>query len=330
MTPLAPLLQAFFADRLIAQRRVTPHTIAAYRDSFRLLLEFASQKLKKAPSNLQLDEMDASLVGEFLNHLEHSRKNSIRTRNARLAALRSFYCYLAIREPANLALIQRVLAIPQKKFERNIVRFLEPSEIEAILAVPDQKTWLGRRDHALLLMTVQTGLRVSEVTGLKLEDLQFGPSPHVRCRGKGRKERCTPLTQQTVAALRAWLRERKGAPSDPLFPSARGTPLSRDAVEWLTKKYALIASQKQPSLKTKTISPHVFRHTAAVRLLQAGVDRSVIALWLGHEQVETTQIYLHADLSIKERAIARTAPLTAQSPTRYRPNDQLLAFLQEL
>lgn len=329
-TLLAPLLQGFFSDRLMAQRRVTPHTLLAYRDTFRLLLEFASKRLKKAPSDLLLDELDATLIGEFLNHLEQSRKNSIRTRNARLAAIRSFYRYLSLREPAHLALIQRVLAIPQKRFEKNIVRFLDPSELEAILAAPDQKTWIGRRDHALLLTTVQTGLRVSEVIGLRLEDLQLGPSPHVRCRGKGRKERCTPLTRQTVAALRAWLRERKGTPSDPLFPTTRGSSLSRDAVEWLVKKYAAIASERQPSLKTKSISPHVFRHTAAVRLLQAGVDRSVIALWLGHEQVETTQIYLHADLSIKERAIARTAPIAAQGPTRYRPDDKLLAFLQGL
>lgn len=330
MTLLAPLLQGFFSDRLIAQRSVTPHTLSAYRDSFRLLLEFASKRLKKVPSDLYLDEIDATLIGEFLGHLERSRHNSIRTRNLRLAAIRSFFRYLALREPAHLGLIQRVLAIGQKKFERNIVRFLDPSELEAILAAPDQKTWLGRRDHALLLMTVQTGLRVSEVTSLRSEDLHLGPSPHVQCRGKGRKERCTPLTQQTVAALRAWLRQRKGAPSDPLFPSVRGTVLSRDAVAWLVKKYAETASQKLPSLKNKSISPHVFRHTAAVRLLQAGVDRSVIALWLGHEQVETTQIYLHADLSIKERALARTAPLAAQSPTRYRPDDKLLAFLQGL
>lgn len=330
MTALAPLLQGFFADRLVAQRRVTPHTLSAYRDTFRLLLQFASTRLKKAPSDLHLDELDAQFIGEFLNHLERTRKNSIRTRNARLAAIRSFFRYLASREPACLAIIQRVLAIPQKKFEKNIVCFLEPSELEGLLVAPDQGTWIGRRDHALLLMTAQTGLRVSEVTGLRLEDIELGASPSVRCRGKGRKERSTPLTKPVVAVLRSWLREHKGAPSDSLFPSRRGTPLSRDAVEWLVKKYGKIASQKEPRLKSRSISPHVLRHTAAVRLLQAGVDRSVIALWLGHEQVETTQIYLHADLSIKERALARTAPLSGQTPTRFRPDDQLLAFLQGL
>ena len=329
-TSLAPLLQNYFADRLIAQRRVSPHTLAAYRDTFRLLLEFVSKRVKKFPSDLCLHELDAKLIGEFLSDLENTRKNSARTRNARLAAIRSFFRYIAVQEPAHMALIQRVLAIPQKKFERNIVQYLETSEVEAILSAADRKTWLGRRDHALLLLTAQTGLRVSEVTGLQCEDLELGPSPHVRCRGKGRKQRCTPLTQQTVVILRAWLRERGGAPTDPLFPSVRGTPLSRDAVEWLLKKYASVAADQKPTLKKKKISPHILRHTAAVALLQAGVDRSVIALWLGHEQVETTQIYLHADLSIKERALARTAPFSAKFPTRYKPDDKLLAFLEAL
>jgi len=330
MTPLAPHLQSFFSDRLTAQRRVSSQTVSAYRDCFRLFLQFASLRFKKNPSELLLDEIDATLVGDFLNHLEKTRKNSIRTRNARLAAIRSFFRYLAVLEPAHLARIQRVLAIPQKRFERNIVRFLDPPEVEAILAAPDQRSWIGRRDHVLLLLMAQTGLRVSEMIGLKLEDLELGVSPHVRCRGKGRKERCTPLTRQSVAALRLWLRERAGAPSEPLFPSARGTALSRDAVEWLVKKYASISAKTQPSLKNKSVSPHVFRHTAAIQLLQAGVDRSVIALWLGHEQVETTQIYLNADLSIKERALARLGPITVKPFTRYRPEDQLLAFLQGL
>jgi integrase/recombinase XerD len=329
-TLLAPLLQAYFSDRLISQKKVSAHTIAAYRDTFRLLLGFSSKRLKKNPCDLWLTELDADLIGSFLDDLERTRKNSIRTRNARLAAIRSFFQFLALREPAHLGHIQRVLAISQKKFSKNIVEFLQASELEEILAVPDRRTWLGRRDHALLLLIAQTGLRVSEVIGLKSEDVQLGTSAHVRCQGKGRKERCTPLTKKTVAVLSAWVRERSGIPSDPFFPSVRGTSLSRDAVEWLVKKYTLLASEKEPSLKKKSVSPHIFRHTAAVNLLQAGVDRSVIALWLGHEQVETTQIYLHADLTIKERALARTAPIKAQPPTRYRPNDQLLAFLQAL
>lgn len=330
MTPLAPLLQYFFSERLIAQRRVSSNTISSYRDSFRLLLEFVSRRLKKSVCDLQLDEIDAILIADFLNHLEVSRKNSIRTRNLRLAAIHSFFRYLATREPAYLALIQRVLAIPQKQFNRNIVEFLDQSEVEAILAAPDRTIWHGRRDHALILLAVETGFRVSEIIGLRCEDLQLGPSPSIHCRGKGRKERCTPLTRQIVLELRKWVEEQKSTPSDYLFPSHRGTQLSRDAVEWLVKKYSLLASQKQPSLKNKSVSPHMFRHTAAVRLLQAGVDRSVIALWLGHEQVETTQIYLHADLSIKEKALARMVPFPAKPSNRYRPKDSLLAFLQGL
>jgi site-specific recombinase XerD len=330
MTLLAPLLQSFFSDRLVAQCRVSPHTISAYRDTFRLLLGFASPRLKKAPCDLSIEELDAGLIGDFLNQLESSRKNGVRTRNGRLAAIRSFFGYLATREPTHLGMIQRVLAIPQKRFERNIVRFLDPPEIQAILEAPDPRTWIGRRDQTLLRVLAQTGLRVSELTGLRREDVQLGPSPHVRCRGKGRKERCTPLTRQSVDALRVWLRERDGAPSDPLFHTARGGALSPDAVQWLVKKYAPTAARKLPALKTKTVSPHVFRHSAAVQLLQAGVDRSVIALWLGHEQVETTQIYLSADLSIKERALARLGPLGTRPPYRYRPKDSLLAFLQGL
>lgn len=330
MIALAPLLQSFFSERLTVQCRVSPNTIAAYRDTFRLLLKFASNRLRKDPSALLLEELDATLVGCFLNDLEQTRKNSIRSRNARLAAIHSFFRYLATREPAAMQLIQRVLAIPQKRFEKNIVRFLDAGELEAILNAPDRLTWIGRRDYALLLIMAQTGLRVSEMIGLKCENIDLGKSPHVRCRGKGRKERCTPLTRQTVAVLRSWLRERAGNKGDPIFPTNKGETMSRDAVEWLVKKYVAVASKKKPSLNTRAISPHVFRHTAAIQLLQAGVDRSVIALWLGHEQVETTQIYLNADLSIKEKALARVTAPVGQALTRYQPKDTLLAFLQGL
>jgi len=329
MTALAPLLEAFFTDRLYKQQLASPNTVSAYRDTFRLLLSFAQQRLAKQPSSLLLADLDARLVGAFLNHLESDRKNCTRTRNARLAAIRSFFHYIAVKEPGHIALIQRVLAIPQKRFNRNLVNFLIRAEIDALLAAPDRTTWIGRRDHALLLVAIQTGLRVSELIRLSVDQLILQTGPHIRCRGKGRKERCTPLTAQTVATLRTWLREQKGNLTDSVFPSRRGGALSRDAVERLVTKYANKAAQSCPSLKSKRVSPHVLRHTTAVQLLQAGVDCSVIALWLGHESVETTQMYLHADLSIKEKAIARTNPLPDQY-RRYQPDDRLLAFLNGL
>jgi site-specific recombinase XerD len=329
MTLLAPLLEAFFTERLLNQRRASPHTIAAYRDTFRLLLRFVQVNQGKSPVALLLEDFDATLISAFLDHLEVERHNSVRTRNVRLAAIRSFFRYVAVQEPAHVAMIQRVLAIPQKRFERRLVRFLTRPEIEALLSAPDTSSWLGRRDHALLLVAIQTGLRVSELTGLCRDSIELGHGPHVRCQGKGRKERCTPLNRQAVRLLRAWVRECDGLPSDPLFPSLRGGSLSRDAVERLVAKYAAIAEQDCPSLKGKRVSPHVLRHTTAVQLLQAGVDRTVIALWLGHEQIETTQIYLDADLKMKERALAMTAPPSVKV-SRYRPPDELLAFLENL
>ena len=329
MTSLAPLLESFFTERLLRQRRASPHTIAAYRDTFRLLLRFAQRRLAKPPSQLLLGDLDITLISAFLDHLEGERHDSVRTRNARLAAIRSFFRYIATLEPAHSAMIQHVLALPQKRFERNLVTFLTPSETAALLAAPDQQTWLGRRDHALLLLSATTGLRISELSGLRCEDLQLGHGAHVRCLGKGRKERCTPLSPELARVMRVWLRERQGAKSDTIFPSLRNGPLSSDAVQKLVAKYAAAAAKRCPSLIAKHITPHVLRHTAAVRLLRAGVDRSVIALWLGHEQIETTQIYLAADLSMKERALARTSSLPARL-VRYRPNDELLAFLQGL
>lgn len=329
MTSLAPLLETFFLDRLIQQRQVSANTIAAYRDTFRLLLRFAMARLGKPPARLELEELDADFIGAFLHHLESDRHNCARTRNARHAAICSFFRYAALQEPAHAALIQRVLAIPQKRFHRHLVSFLTDPEIQALLAAPDTTTWLGRRDHAILRVALDTGLRVSELTGLRCQDVAFGHGAHVRCHGKGRKERCTPLSRNTVRVLQAWLNERKGAPAEPLFPSLRHRPLSRDAVERLVTKHTTAASLKCPSLQSKRVSPHTLRHTTAVNLLKAGADRTVIALWLGHEQVETTQMYLAADLTMKEHALARTAQLPAHVP-RYRPDDKLLAFLEAL
>jgi len=328
---LAPMLEAFFTDRLQQQRHASSHTVAAYRDTFRLLLTFAKDDLRKAPSDLALTDLDAPFVVRFLAHLEKKRGNAVATRNARLAAVHSFFRYIAFREPQHAALIQRVLAIPHKRATKKIVAFLTRPEFEAILASPDQATSLGRRDHALLLLAIQTGLRVSEITTLRLEDVRLDRgAAHVRCRGKGRKERVTPLTAQTVRALRAYLRDRVGVSlSTTLFLSRRRGPMSRDAIEHLVEVHRLRAAKMCPSLANKNVSPHVLRHTSAMVLLHAGTDRSTMALWLGHESVETTEIYLHADLTTKERAIAKTAPIRTRQ-ARYRPPDALLGFLQAL
>jgi site-specific recombinase XerD len=269
------------------------------------------------------------MIGAFLHHLETSRGNRVTTRNARLAAIHSLFRYAALQAPDHAALIQRVLAIPTKRADRTIVCYLTRDEMHALLAAPDQSTWHGRRDYALLTLAGQTGLRVSELTGTKIRDIHLGRGPHVRCHGKGRKDRITPLTSHTVTALRAWLTERRGTPDDPLFPSRRGTPLSTDAVERLVAKHATTAAATRASLQTKQVTPHTLRHSAAMALLHSGVDISVIALWLGHESSETSMIYLHADMTLKERALARIAP-PSTTPGRYTPPDTILAFLDSL
>jgi integrase/recombinase XerD len=329
MSALAPTLQAFFCERLINEKGASPHTIAAYRDTFRLLLCFAQRRTGKAPCGLGIEDLDASLVTEFLDHLEAERGNGPRTRNARLAAIHSLFRFAALRHPEHAGLIARVLAVPAKRFERAIVSYLAEEEVDALLAAPDRSRWIGRRDHALLTLAVQTGLRVSELTSLRCGDVQLGAGAHVQTTGKGRKQRITPLTRETVAVLCGWLRERGGRPEEPLFPTSRGRALSRDAVALLVKKHANTAGHSCPALRAKTVSPHVLRHTAAMNLLHAGVDSTVIALWLGHESVEATQIYLHADMKIKERALARTKPVDAK-PGRYRAPDAVLAFLETL
>ena len=329
MTALAPTLEAFFTCRLFNEKGVSPHTIAAYRDTFRLLLTFAHERTGKQPSALELEDLDATLIAAFLDHLEHERGNSPRTRNARLAAIHSMFRYAALRHPEHAALIARVIAVPTKRFDRAIVTYLTPDEVDALLAAPDRDRWIGRRDHALLTVAIQTGLRVTELTTLRCQDAYLGTGPHVQVTGKGRKQRATPLTSQTVAVLRQWLKERAGQPEEPLFPTSRGRQLSRDAIALLIHNHAATASHACPTLKTKKVSPHTLRHAAAMNLLHAGVDSTVIALWLGHESVEATQIYLHADMAIKERALARTTPPDS-APGRYRPPDRLLAFLEAL
>lgn len=329
MTTLAPTLEAFFAQHLIAQRRASPHTIAAYRDTFRLFLRFVQQHTGTRPDKLSLADLDAPLVGAFLDHVERDRGVAVATRNARLAAVRSFFRYAALRHPEHAGLIQRVLAIPAKRGDRGPIAYLTRPETDALLAAPDRSTHLGRRDHALLMLAVQTGLRVSELCGLRRRDVTLGVGANVCCTGKGRKHRCTPLTPATATVVGSWMKEIDGEPTVPLFPGRRGQALTRDAIRRVVERHAATAAMSCPSIANKNVSPHVLRHTAAMQLLDAGVDTAVIALWLGHESIRTTDIYQHADLAMKERALARLTP-NRVSPGRYRPPDALLAFLEAL
>ena len=328
-TTFAVLLENFFTDRLMQQRKASPHTIASYRDTFRLLLKYAQSHLNKAPSDLAMEDLNSPFIASFLNHLEQDRGNSARSRNVRLAAIHAFFHYVALYEPSYCALAQQVLSIPSKRYTQRPIAFLTHLEVEALLAAPDPSTWIGLRDRTLLLFAVQTGLRASELIGLNVQNIMFGTGAHVRCLGKGRKERCTPLRKDTVAALRRWLQVRDGQAGDTLFPNALGCALSHDGLAFLLARNLVTAREHCPSLKTKRVTPHVLRHTAAMRLLEHGVDHTVIALWLGHESVETTYVYLHADLKLKEKALATTTP-SKMSAVRYRPDDQLLAFLNSL
>jgi len=330
MTSLAPTLEAFFTERLGRQRQASPHTIVSYRDSLRLLQVFAEQRTRVPPSRLDLADLDATLIGAFLDHLERGRNSSVRTRNVRLAAVHSLFRFAALRHPEHAALIQRVLDIPQKRYQSSDVSFLDRDEVQALLSAPDLSSRLGRRDHALLTLAIQTGLRVSEITALRRRDLTLSAGAHVTCLGKGRKHRSTPLTRRTSAVLRAWLQEIPEQPDTPVFPGPRGEALGRDAIRRLVTRHAQTAQQRCPSIQAKRPSPHTLRHTCAMDLLQAGIDLSTIALWLGHEGIQTTQIYLHADLKLKERALARTTPRATSLPSRYKASDSLLAFLKTL
>jgi site-specific recombinase XerD len=329
MSTVAPTLQMFFTDRLTRQRQVSPRTIACYRDCLQLLLRFVHERTGRAPSALDWDDLDEPVISAFLDHLQEERHNSVRTRNLRLTAIRALFRYAAFRHPEHAAVIQRVLAIPAKRFEKRTVSFLSADEAAALIATPDRSRWEGRRDRVLLIVGIQTGLRVSELISLNCGDVVLGVGAHVRCEGKGRKQRAVPLTSTTQAVLKVWLAERAGGPADPLFPTRTGRRLSRDAVEQRVATHAAAAARRCPSLRGKHLHPHVLRHSCAVSLLQAGVDTSVIALWLGHADVRSTNPYLHADLTIKERALALTAPVSVQ-PGRYKPPDAILAFLEGL
>jgi site-specific recombinase XerD len=329
MTALAPTLQTYFTERLIGQRSASPHTIAAYRHTFCLLLRFATDRTGTPPSGLDIAQLDAPLIAAFLDHLEHQRRNTIATRNNRLAAIHSLFAYLALHHPEHAASIRRVLAIPHKRTERNLLTYLTEPEVDALLDACDQTTRTGRRDRAMFTLTIQTGLRISELISLTCQDVTLGSGANVHTVGKGRNERRTPLTPPTRTMLKTWLQERAGTPEDPLFPTTTGNRLSRDAIEHRLSHHIATAATRCPSIKRKHITMHTLRHTAAMRLLLAGNDITVIALWLGHEQITTTQIYLHADMTHKQQAIDRAKPL-AVKPGRYQPSDTLLAFLEAL
>lgn len=329
MSLVAPTLQSFFTDRLARQRQASPRTIASYRDSLRMLLVFVHRETGTAPRTLDWDDLDTEMICAFLDHLQTERGNSPRTRNLRLTAIRSLFAYASLRHPEHAAVIQRVLAIPAKRFDKSIVSFLNATEVDALLGAPDLARWEGRRDRALLLVAVQTGLRVAELTGLDCGDVTLGTGANVRCEGKGRKQRAVPLTSATAAVLAVWLAERMGRRDEPVFPTRTGRRLSADAVQRLVRKHATTAAIRCPSLRAEHVHPHILRHTCAMSLLQAGVDTAVIALWLGHADIRSTHTYLHADMTIKQRALDLTTPASAL-PGRYQPTDTLLAFLEAL
>ena len=325
---LPALIQRFFTDRLCVQMEASRHTIASYRDTFRLLLRYAGARLGKPPVAITVEGIDVDLVADFLVHTETARGNCARSRNTRSAAIRSVFRYVAMTDPTWMLHCQRILAMPNKRYVKRAVTFLDASEIAALLAAPDRSTWAGKRDHVLLLLAVQTGLRASELVSLQNKDVVLGTGAHVRCMGKGRKERCTPIRRETAKVLKVWIGNH-GNSDRPLFPSIRGERLSRDALEHLVRKHCLTASRACPSISAKRVTPHTLRHSTAMDLLHHGVDQAVIALWLGHESVETTQVYIHADMRLKEKALARVAA-PAVPTGRFQPDDRLLAFLEGL
>jgi len=326
---LSALIQKFFTDRLYSQLEASPHTIASYRDTFRLLLKFAGEKIGKTPTKFNIDDLDVEMIGVFLDDIENTRKNSARSRNTRLAAIRSFFRFVAIHEPAYMLHCQKILSMPGKRYVRRSVEFLNTHEMQALLDTPNRSTWIGRRDHTLLTIALQTGLRASELVSLRCCDVVLETGGHVRCEGKGRKHRATPLRRETVTVMKNWLKERRGSDIDPLFPTIRGDKMSRDALEHLVKRHIKTASKSCPSLIGKRVSPHVLRHSTAMDLLHHGIDQTLIALWLGHESIETTQVYIHADMTLKEKALAKMSNPSIK-PCRYKPNDELLSFLEDL
>jgi site-specific recombinase XerD len=330
MTALAPTLQAFFVNGLDRQRGASVHTIDSYRHAFRLVLAFARAETGKDPSDLDIADLDAELIARFLDHLELDRHNTVASRNTRLAAIHSFFRFASYRHPEHADTIRQVMAIPQKKSATIPRSFLTEEEMDVLAAAPDRSTWAGRRDHTLLVIALRTGLRLSELTGLRYQDVQLGPTSHLKCLGKGRKRRDTPLDKATVGLLRCWLAERQGRPDDVIFPSRRGGQLSPDAVQRLIAKHVATARRSSPNLANKRISTHNLRHSCAMDLLRGGVDPAVLAMWLGHEKLESVNAYIHADPTLKQRALDRRSPLHTSRPGRFKPGDKLLAFLEGL
>jgi site-specific recombinase XerD len=328
-TLLAPILQYFFSEHLVAHKQVSPCTIVAYRDSFRLLLQFLQKRTAKKPSSLCVEDLDAPLILDFLQSLEEQRANQICSRNSRLTAIRSFFHVVALRDPASIGVVSRVLAIPTKRTDKRLVGYLTREEIDAVLAAPDQSTWIGRRDYALLLTMYNSGARLSEMTCMQRAQLKFDSTAYLQLHGKGRKERIVPLWAKTGRVLRNWFRECQAKATEVAFPSVRGAPLSSDGLNYILQQAVRRAAASCPSLQTKRVTPHLIRHTCAMHLLQAGVDMAVIALWLGHESIETTHIYVEADLAIKQKALERIAP-TDHPVRRFKADDSLLAFLAPL
>jgi len=323
------LLQEFFLQRLAAQRGASAHTIASYRDTFELLLGFAERATGRTPSQLRIDDLDAPLVLDFLDHLEAGRGNSARTRNLRLTAIRSFMRYASLRDPTSLPVAQRVLAIATKRFDRPVLGFLSREEIQTLLDAPDRATWSGRRDAVMLAVLYNTGARVSEITGLCIADVLLERGAALHLRGKGRKQRVVPLWRSTAKLLRDWLLNLDRSPAAPVFPNRFGKRISRSGVEHRLRLAVTTALASCPSLAGRRISPHTLRHTTAMHLLQSGVDITVIALWLGHEDPATTHLYVEADLAMKEAALRRVSE-PKHMPVRYRARDNLLAFLDGL
>ena len=324
------LMQDFFLRRLVQQRGASTRTIESYRDAFRLLIAFAEQRTGTPPSALQLADLDAPLVLDFLDHLETERGNSVRTRNARLAAIHSFMHYASVRDPSTLPVTQRVPAIPSKRVDRPVLGYLNREQVAAILDAPDRSTWSGHRDAVMLATTYNTGARVSEITALRGRDVLPDRQTAVHLHGKGRKERVIPLWKSTASQLRGWLERIDPPPQAPVFPNRAGRPLTRSGVRDRLERAVAAAEQHCPSLRGQRVTPHTLRHSCAMHLLQSGTDLAVIALWLGHASPTTTHEYLEADLATKEAVLQRLTDPATPGTRRYHPGDRLLAFLNDL